>query len=318
MFVKVALNIPTPETFNYAVPAELRGRVTIGSLVAVPFGKRQLDGFVVAVDDDGPFSEVREITAVLPGSPFFHAADLPFYLWMADYYLYPLGKLLAEVIPAYVREGKGKRRSHVEAGEAEGVPMGGQEVVLLNAHQRAALETILEGIRTHRFCSFLLHGVTGSGKTEVYLRAVAEVIKGEGGVIFLVPEIGLTPQLIRRLRDRFPREPLAILHSGETPARRREAWRLLREGKMRIAVGARSALFAPVAPLRLIIVDEEHDESYKQDERMRYNARDLALVRGRMAEGTVILGSATPSVQTYYHALAGRHRLVVLSLIHIS
>lgn len=312
MYVKVALNVPTRETFIYAVPPELVDRAVIGCRVSVPFGKRTVEGFIVDHEVSCTVPTVREILAVGEEDPFFRAGELAFYRWLADYYLYPMGKLLAEVIPVTGRAGKKARGPRPVSRETPGAVDGGSVRVRLNDDQRAALGLVLQGLRTGRFCSFLLHGVTGSGKTEVYLRAVDEVIKNGGGVIFLVPEIGLTPQLIQRLCGRFPKEPLAVLHSGESLARRREAWRLLKEGKVRLAVGARSALFAPVADLRLIIVDEEHDDSYKQDERLRYNARDMALVRGRMAEAVVLLGSATPSVQTFYHALAGKHRLVSL------
>ncbi len=184
--------------------------------------------------------------------------------------------------------------------------------ITLNEAQAAALDEIRECLISSRFSPCLLHGVTGSGKTEVYLRAIAEVLKGDGGAIYLVPEIALTTQLISRIGSRFPEREIAVLHSGISQSARYDQWKRIRRGEVRVVVGARSALFAPVRNLRLIVVDEEHDSSYKQDDRLRYGARDLALVRGRFLQATVILGSATPAVQSYFHAAEGRYRYLTL------
>lgn len=187
------------------------------------------------------------------------------------------------------------------------------DAVTLNSAQEEAAKEILKGLLSGKFSPFLLHGVTGSGKTEVYFRALAEALDLGGSVIYLVPEIALTPQLLSRLRDRFKEHEMAVLHSGVPAAVRYDQWRMVARGDIRLVVGARSALFAPVRDLRLIIVDEEHDNSYKQDERMPYNARDLAVVRARQRGATVILGSATPSIQSYSNALRGKYRHLVLT-----
>ncbi|MEA3471288.1 MAG: primosomal protein N', partial [Thermodesulfobacteriota bacterium] len=152
-----------------------------------------------------------------------------------------------------------------------------------------------------RYRSYLLHGVTGSGKTEVYLRAIEKVLDLKGSAIFLVPEIALTPQLISRIKEKFDEDIIAILHSGIGKSSKYDEWRRVQSGDARIIIGARSAIFAPAKNLRLIIVDEEHDASYKQDERLTYNARDLAMVKARLSSATVILGSATPGLQTYFN-----------------
>ena len=181
-----------------------------------------------------------------------------------------------------------------------------------NEDQRRALQGILDSLEGGGFAPCLLHGVTGSGKTEVYFLAMRDVLQKGGGVLFLVPEIGLTPQLLGRLHQRFPDEPVAVLHSGISPAVRYDQWYCIQRGDIRIVVGARSALFAPIRDLRLIIVDEEHDDSYKQDDRIRYNARDLAIVKARMVGATVVLGSATPAIQTFYNARSGRYACFTL------
>jgi primosomal protein N' (replication factor Y) len=161
------------------------------------------------------------------------------------------------------------------------------------------------------FAPFLLHGVTGSGKTEVYLQAVARVVAAGKGAIVLVPEIALTPQLAARFRARFG-DLVAVLHSGLSDGERFDQWRRLRSGDARIALGARSAVFAPVRPLGIIVVDEEHDSSFKQEDGVRYHARDVALMRARRAGVPCVLGSATPSLETFENARAGRFRLLEL------
>ena len=177
--------------------------------------------------------------------------------------------------------------------------------------QQHAIELINDAILDQRPEAFLLHGVTGSGKTEVYLRAIDEVRREGAGAILLVPEIALTPQLVGRFRARFGDE-IAVLHSGLTARQRQDAWQSLRRGRITVAIGARSALFAPVTNLRLIVVDEEHDPSFKQDEGFRYHARDMALLRAQYAGAVCVLGSATPSIETYHRANAGKMRLLSL------
>jgi len=161
---------------------------------------------------------------------------------------------------------------------------------------------------------FLLHGVTGSGKTEVYLQAIAHVLQQGQGVIVLVPEISLTPQTVERFKARFSsgttRTLVAVLHSHLSHGERHDEWHKIRQGRARIAIGARSAVFAPVDPLGLIIVDEEHENSYKQEEAPRYQARDVSVVRGRMEGAVVVLGSATPSMESYYNVRKGKYRLL--------
>jgi primosomal protein N' (replication factor Y) len=175
----------------------------------------------------------------------------------------------------------------------------------LTEDQRAALAGLLAALEARRFTGALLHGITGSGKTEVYLHLIAAAREQGGGAIVLVPEIALTPQLAERFRARFGDE-VAVLHSGLTPQQRLDAQGHIRAGLRPIVIGARSAVFAPVPELRVIVVDEEHDASFKQEEGVRYNARDLALVRGRALDAVVVLGSATPSLETWHGAREGR------------
>jgi primosomal protein N' (replication factor Y) len=172
----------------------------------------------------------------------------------------------------------------------------------LHPDQTAAVEQLVRAL-DDRGATHLLHGVTGSGKTEVYLRVIAEAQRRGCGALLLVPEIALTPQLVGRFRARFG-DRIAVLHSGLTDKQRTEAWRGLRKGELQLAVGARSAIFAPVPDLGVIVVDEEHDPSFKQEEGFRYHARDLAILRAHRAGALCILGSATPSVETFHRARA--------------
>jgi primosomal protein N' (replication factor Y) len=164
--------------------------------------------------------------------------------------------------------------------------------------------------------TFLLHGVTGSGKTEVYLQAIAHALEQGKGAIVLVPEISLTPQTVERFKARFSSGPLktlvAVLHSHLSAGERHDEWHKIRQGRAKIVIGARSAIFAPVDPLGLIIVDEEHEHSYKQEEAPRYNARDVAVVRGQMENAVVVLGSATPSMESYFNAQKSKYTLLEL------
>jgi len=177
--------------------------------------------------------------------------------------------------------------------------------------QDAMLSEILKGIHSKRFSPFLIHGVTGSGKTEIYLRAIEEVLVQGQEAIVLVPEISLTPQLLSRFKDRFG-ENLALLHSGLGRGERYDQWRRIWRGDVKIAMGARSAIFAPFKNVGIIIVDEEHDPSYKQEEKLKYHARDVAVVRAKQAEATLLLGSATPSLESFYNAEKGKFKLLNL------
>ncbi len=183
-------------------------------------------------------------------------------------------------------------------------------------HQAKALDEIFHAIDDEKFAPFLLHGVTGSGKTEIYLRAIARVIERGRRALVLVPEIALTPQLVGRFRARFGAD-VAVLHSALGRGERLDEWTRVRRGMVRVAVGARSAVFAPFENLGLIVVDEEHDGGYKQEEKVRYHARDFAVVRARSDKAIVILGSATPSLEGRHNAATGRYKLLELpSRVH--
>lgn len=206
-----------------------------------------------------------------------------------------------------------QRRSWRSHDEAVVCQRNGEAVspLPLSAAQEQAYLQVATAIHERSFRVFLLHGVAGSGKTEVYLRAAQDALTCGRTVLLLVPEIGLTHQLVTHVRQRFG-ACLAVLHSGLVGSERWREWRRIARGEAKVVIGVRSAAFAPLAHLGLIVVDEEHDTAYKQDEGVRYNARDVAIMRGKLASCPVVLGSATPSLESYVHSRAGRYTALTL------
>lgn len=198
-----------------------------------------------------------------------------------------------------------KEEREVYRDPFSGLQVGQDQPKPLTQDQQQAVTALLEALDAGRFAPFLLHGVTGSGKTEVYLQAIAHTLQAGNNALVLVPEISLTPQLVQRFRARFSLG-IAVLHSGLSDGERYDEWRRIRRGEARIVIGARSAIFAPLEQIGMIVVDEEHESSFKQGDGLRYNARDLALVRGQQEQAVVLLGSATPLVTTRYAAHQGR------------
>ena len=192
------------------------------------------------------------------------------------------------------------------------MPLVPTEPLTLTREQREAFQTIHDSIRSRQHQVFLLHGITGSGKTEIYLQAIAEVLAHGQTAIVLVPEISLTPQTIERFKGRFGQKTVAILHSRMLESRRLQEWYRVKTGEARVVIGARSAVFAPVSSLGMIVIDEEHETSYKQEDAPRYHARDVAVQRALLAHAPVILGSATPSMESYYEATHNRYKLLSL------
>ncbi len=306
MYVRVAINIPRDKLFSYAVPSAMICDAAVGKLVQAPFGKRVVTGYILEITSVSDFKNIKEIISIDDGVPYFNEDELSFYRWVGQYYLYPIGKMLSEVLPTPFSPKKKK----VIPSVPEDIVA--DRKVVLSDDQEGVLQEILPSLVAGQFSPYLLHGVTGSGKTEIYLRLMAVAREMGGGVISLVPEISLTPQLIARVRGRFKEEEIAVIHSGISRSQRARQWQRIQKGEIKIAIGARSALFAPMRDLRLIIVDEEHDGSYKQDERLRYNARDMAIVKAKHSAATVVLGSATPAIQSYYNVRKKKYHYLSL------
>jgi primosomal protein N' (replication factor Y) len=319
--VSVAVPRPLDSYFTYLLPDHFSENLRPGTWVRVPFGRASVVGFTV--DDPKPFAELAKemdpakLKAVIEcGPPEDCIPGDVFELcrWASRYYAQPLGELLAAACPP---ASLGLRSTKKEAKELKKKEIIRREI-LLNDTQAEALSGI-EKVRTQADPSrvALLHGVTGSGKTEIYIESAKRVLAEGKGVLLLVPEIALTSQLHERLETGIG-EPVARWHSAMSDGQRRDQAAALRRGEVRVVVGARSGVFAPIRDLGLIIVDEEHDPTYKQEDRVRYHARDLAVVRARSLGALVILGSATPSLETRERVREGKYQNFTLPVRYTS
>ena len=305
--VEVAVCLPVFGTFTYQVPPHLDDGATTGKRVSVPFGRQTATGYILGPAEITPETTLKPILDIIDETPLFPESMSAFFRWIADYYLYPLGETIKNALPAATgvkRAGKGERVSRDAIGEII-VP---DEPPELTSDQQQVVDGVIDRIGGG-FYSCLLAGVTGSGKTEVYMRIAEAVLNKNRTALILVPEIALISQAERRFRARFG-DGIAVLHSSLSKTERRDQWMKIMRGEVGLAIGTRSAIFAPFQSLGVIIVDEEHDTSYKQENGLRYNARDLALVRGKQSGAVVMLGSATPSMQSVFNAGTGKFSAV--------
>jgi primosomal protein N' (replication factor Y) len=326
------------EAFTYLVPEELEHEIRAGMRVLAPFKKGKKIGIVVGLGKDLKLVDsamslrgatatkqslgrqeiathpvgarndkkeiiLRSIEAVLDDAPLIPENLLKLIQWVGQYYLSTAGIALKNAVPAGILEGRKGGRGRITYDDE----LAPAKNFNLTPEQQKALSEI----NSARSGAFLLHGVTGSGKTEIYIRAIEAMEDKEA--IVLVPEIALTAQIIDRFRRRF-HDKVAFFHSGLSPSERITQWRRIRNGEVKVALGVRSAVFAPFKNPGLIIIDEEHEASYKQFEGLKYSARDTALARAKIEGIKIILGSATPSIETFYHAQKGK--LAYLALAH--
>src|SRR5436190_573650 len=295
---RVALAVPLAKLFEYALPRDVP--LQVGDRVVVPLGARQRIGVVIETQAEStlPPERMKSIAAVRDDAPRLSAEWLGLMRFLSSYYQRPLGETVISALPPRLRSVKPLPRKALvppkEAPLARFVPT--HELL---AEQRDAVQRITQSFG--QFEAYLLHGVTGSGKTEVYLHLIASVIERGGQALVLVPEISLTPQLEERFRHAFPEATLAVMHSGLEDIARTTAWLQAARGEAAIVLGTRLALLAPLPALALVIVDEEHDPSFKQQEGLRYSARDAAVYRARLVGCPVVLGTATPSLETWHN-----------------
>ncbi|MDO8787615.1 MAG: primosomal protein N', partial [Sulfuritalea sp.] len=326
--VRVALDLPLPRLFDYLAPDS--DESDVGRRVSVPFGTGSRTGVIVALaaTSDQPDDKLKAVGEILRDMPALPAEWLALCEFCARYYQTPLGEVTSFALPPMLRRGKLPRmkkaaveiavspapsaRDTVPGASAPDItfePSREATLPQLLAAQQVAVEAIA-GIAG--FHTLLLHGVTGSGKTEVYLRAIDAVLARGGQALMLVPEIALTPQLEGRVAARFPTAHIVCANSGMADAARARGFIEALCGRAEIVLGTRLAVFMPLPRLQLIIVDEEHDASFKQQEGLRYSARDVAIWRAHQLNIPVVLGSATPSLETFHHASTGRHQLLEL------
>ncbi|MBR5964979.1 MAG: primosomal protein N' [Treponema sp.] len=339
-YLQVALNVPANQTFTYAnVPAgkrvaqeekaqnelipQKRARkvdsfeAQVGCRAEVMFGNKKATGIITAVFDELPkdlgfdAKKIRKILRVLDESPLLTKELLDLGRWLSDFYLCPIGEVLCAMIPGAKKGGEAGIFSSVDADSFEGKNT-------LSPEQAQAVESIAGGVgaggsaASEKPCLYhYLYGATGSGKTEVFLSAAQKVLERGQGVLYLVPEIGLTPQVVGAVTRRFG-NTAAILHSALTPAQKLGEWKRIVQKEARVVIGARSAVFAPIPDLGLIIIDEEHDSSYKSSNSPRYHARQVAMRRASKLKIPLVMGSATPSVEAWKAMSEGQfavHRL---------
>lgn len=305
MLLRIALFAPLEEALTYSVPPELQGKAKEGQRVLVPLGRRKCVGIVLGEEKQKPSHTLKNIEAILDEKPIFSETQLEFLKWAAEYYLFPLGEVLRTALPAPLTRTKQKKLG-VRSKKLEVKKENSILNLQLSESQQLIANKIISSLppSTPSFKIHLLHGITGSGKTEIYFDLIQKVLAQGKSALCLVPEISLTPQLFQRYQKHFPE--VALYHSALNDTERMQAWSACREGKSKILLGTRSALFTPFDQLGLIIIDEEQDKSYKQEERFRYHARDLAILRAKFENIPIVLGSATPSVESYYKAQSGK------------
>jgi primosomal protein N' (replication factor Y) len=314
MYADVAVCLPLTRTFAY----KLTEPVEIGCRVVVPFRQREVEGFVVRLRKEPPKDvEVHSIKSIIDRAPLVRPDIFELCRWISEYYVSPPGEVLKAALPPGIAA---KHIEHVAAGFTPASRI--KQKISLNAGVKPAAtcpiltddqSRAFDAIRHARgFHTVLLHGVTGSGKTEIYMRAAEHFLASGKTSLILVPEIGLTPQLTNRFAERFPGHT-AVLHSSLTKRQRIDEWLRIYNGEAPIVIGTRSAVFAPLQNLGLIVIDEEHETSYKQEEVPRYSARDTAVMRGKLAQAAVVLGSATPSMESFRNAESKKYEYVALT-----
>jgi primosomal protein N' (replication factor Y) len=337
MFAEVILAKVTPgldKIYHYSIPKELEGKAQVGSQVIVPFGNAKRVGYIVGFVETSDVKGIKDIGEVLSPYPLFTRRSVELARWMAEHYysffmtalrvIMPPGtahiekralktklrKPLYKELPTSNLKLQNKSPSYV-LRTSEGKQIINYKKFELTKEQDKALASIKSDLDSGKFSVSLLYGITASGKTEVYLRAADLVVISGGSAIILVPEVGLTPQMIERFREHFG-DILAVYHSERTMKERQSEWEAVALSESSVVLGTRSALFMPMKNLKLIVIDEEYENTYKSDQSPRYQTRDVAFHIAKSVNAAVVLGSGTPSVETYYNAESGNYRLLTL------
>lgn len=303
-YYRVAVEAPLLTALTYKDTPKDRGSegpLLRGQSVIVPLGKRKATGIVLSSTDEAGEYELKSVIEIDQTRPKLPEHFITWLEWISDYYVHPIGQVMCLAFPPLKPSDK-KRKSKKAPVIKEMAPS--TKMKLTDEQQ-----VCFEGIQKYdKFSVHLLHGVTGSGKTEVYLQLLSDILeKGKTGLV-LVPEISLTPQLVERFSARFG-DQIAVIHSHLTEREKTEQWYSILNGEKKILIGARSALFCPIPDLGLIIVDEEHEPSYKQEEKLRYHARDAAIMLAKQTDCPIVLGSATPSLESWNHAVNKKYHL---------
>ena len=366
-FAEVAVPLHVAQTFTYRLTPEQSLDAKPGARITVPFGRKLLTAYIVALHDELPAElnladvEIKEVESLVDTDPVCTPEILQLARWVAEYYSCPIGEVIKAALPpgmkpklrrfvrttnlapekitekqqsvldalqqhgplplhelsaAVVSALEKKGLVEIFSGSVRRDPLANAPTLAANDHtltaaQQTVLDQIVDHVQAETYGAFLLHGVTGSGKTEIYIRAMSAALARGRSAMMLVPEIALTPVFSHRLRNHFG-DRVAIFHSSLQKGERFDEWTRVKTGEARVVIGTRSAVFAPIQNLGLIVVDEEHESTYRQQESPYYNARDVAIVRAQKESATVVLGSATPSLESFHNARAGKYRLLTL------
>ncbi|MFA7074587.1 MAG: primosomal protein N' [Endomicrobiaceae bacterium] len=305
---KIILPVPINKYFYYSIPKEFETNEIIYRRVKVPFGNRILTGYVLSTPDIAEIEEtikLKDIIEIIDSSPILTDEITNMAKWLSENYLCSEGEAFSTIVPISLKIPKRPsklKKTKIKISKPD---------FQITKYQQEAFERITSCIKDNQNENFLLHGVTSSGKTEVYLRSIQCAIENNKSAIFLLPEISLTPQFINILNSRFG-EIVALWHSGVTTIKKYKIFNAIKNGEVKIVVGARSAVFLPFTNLGLIIIDEEHENSYKQNNKPSYDAKEIALWRGKYNNAVTVFGSATPSVETYKKCLDNKFKLIEL------
>ncbi len=305
--LNIAIQTPVKSLFDYSINLESKIKPQIGQRIHVPFGNKKRLGFIHGISSSSkistaklkPFTEIIDETPVIDN----HTRDL--IKWCSNYYHYPIGMVYSTIVPKYLRESKYPNKIK----DSGFVAVAEERKILTNA-QKNALKKSKKCLENNS--TLLLNGITGSGKTEVYMRLIEKELSLGRQALFLVPEIGLTPQTANVLTDRFG-DLVNVVHSGTSPKVRASVWIAAQKGRTQLVVGTRSAIFTPFSSLGIIVVDEEHDQSYKQQNGLMYSARDLAVVKAKKYNAKLLLGSATPSFESLFNVKNKKYSAVEIN-----
>jgi primosomal protein N' (replication factor Y) len=310
--IEVLLPLPFDHGFSYFLPENLE--VKIGDVVKVPFRNTEIYGAVTSLTSDDQSLDHKKIKTIISKNDILSVNSklLEFIKWVANYNLSPLGAVLKLTI-SILNSDKTKKFQALKKSINPSINLENFNLKLLLDEQQIAADFLIKKIDEKKHSVILLDGVTGSGKTEVYFAAIAEILKkGQGQILILLPEIALTSQLITRFESQFGFTP-NLWHSKITPTKKRDIFKGIIDGEIKILIGARSSLFLPFKELSLIIIDEEHDSSFKQEDIVNYHGRDMAVLRGKIEEIPVILSSATPSLESFINAKSGKYEYLNLT-----
>jgi primosomal protein N' (replication factor Y) len=312
VLAQVAVPLPIPTVFSYLIPEPLLAKAIPGVRVTVPFRNTEITGYLVATEDSSPTQKLKPILAILDDQPVLSPDMLQLTKWVGEYYGSSWGEAIENALPRWVKYGKKVEKYIEKAKQKSAGPVKPPAEYTLSEEQEKAFGIISKALTSTNAKPMLIYGVTGSGKSELYIRAIRQTLKQNRAAICLVPEIALTEQLQRFFAGHFG-DNLEILHSKMTDGERFLTWKRIEMGTCDVVLGPRSAVFAPVPNLGLIIMDEEHEGSYKQETTPRYHAREVASWRAQHESALFLMGTATPSLESMALAEQGKIERVDLT-----